>query len=53
MSMSVTYRVGDYLFVHAGIDPRQPLNAQTLKTLCWIVIHSLTRKSGRSIYCRA
>ena len=36
ISMSVSYRVGDYLFVHAGIDPRQPLNAQTLKTLCWI-----------------
>ncbi|WP_226893876.1 metallophosphoesterase [Nisaea sediminum] len=36
MSMSVTYRVDDYLFVHAGIDPRQPLNNQTLKTLCWI-----------------
>ncbi|WP_323797131.1 metallophosphoesterase [Nisaea sp.] len=35
-NMSVTYRVDDYLFVHAGIDPRQPLNAQTLKTLCWI-----------------
>ncbi|WP_420403737.1 metallophosphoesterase family protein [Nisaea sp.] len=36
LSMSVTYRVDDYLFVHAGIDPRQPLNNQTLKTLCWI-----------------
>lgn len=36
LSMSASYRVDDYLFVHAGIDPRQPLNAQTLKTLCWI-----------------
>ncbi|NBC88190.1 MAG: serine/threonine protein phosphatase [Alphaproteobacteria bacterium] len=27
---------GDYLFVHAGIDPTQPLDAQTRSDLLWI-----------------
>jgi len=29
-------RVGDYLFVHAGIDPRLPLEEQRQKDLRWI-----------------
>jgi serine/threonine protein phosphatase 1 len=28
--------VGDYLFVHAGIDPRVPLDAQRQADLRWI-----------------
>ncbi len=29
-------RIGDYLFVHAGIDPRLPLEEQRTKDLRWI-----------------
>jgi len=29
-------RIGDYLFVHAGIDPRVPLDAQRPQDLRWI-----------------
>ena len=29
-------RIGDYLFVHAGIDPRQPIEAQKPRDLRWI-----------------
>ena len=28
--------IGDYLFVHAGIDPSQPIEEQTCDTLRWI-----------------
>lgn len=35
-AMRLTHRVGDYLFAHAGIDPRKPLAAQTAETVCWI-----------------
>jgi len=28
--------IGDYLFVHAGIDPRVPLDAQRTRDLRWI-----------------
>jgi serine/threonine protein phosphatase 1 len=31
-----TFRFGDYLFVHAGIRPGVPLEAQTTKDLRWI-----------------
>ena len=27
--------VGDYLFVHAGLDPQKPLEAQTLEDMLW------------------
>ena len=30
------YRTGDYLFVHAGINPNLPLQEQTAKDLMWI-----------------
>lgn len=29
-------RIGDYVFVHAGIDPRRPIEDQPLETLTWI-----------------
>lgn len=29
-------RIGDYLFVHAGIDPEKPLDGQSRKDLRWI-----------------
>jgi serine/threonine protein phosphatase 1 len=34
--MRLTWEAGDYLFVHAGIDPRQPLDAQTEASMLWI-----------------
>lgn len=34
--MELTWMAGDYLFVHAGIDPREPLEAQREATLLWI-----------------
>jgi len=34
--MADTFRFGDYLFVHAGIRPGVPLEAQTGKDLRWI-----------------
>jgi serine/threonine protein phosphatase 1 len=35
-SLPFTCEVGDYLFVHAGIDPDKPLDAQTPHDLLWI-----------------
>ena len=34
--MKLTWEAGNYLFVHAGIDPRQPLEAQQESSLLWI-----------------
>lgn len=31
-----SYQLGDYLFVHAGIDPRQPLSQQSTRSLRWM-----------------
>ncbi|MFC7552755.1 metallophosphoesterase [Pseudoroseomonas wenyumeiae] len=33
--LALSWRAGDYLFVHAGIDPRKPLEAQTETDLVW------------------
>lgn len=33
--LALSWRAGDYLFVHAGIDPRKPLEAQTETDLTW------------------
>ena len=30
------HREGDYFFAHAGVDPKQPLDAQTEQSLLWI-----------------
>ena len=35
-SLPLTHQVGDYLFVHAGIDPEKPLAEQTERDLLWI-----------------
>lgn len=35
-SLPLTYEIGDYLFVHAGIDPDKPLDRQTPTDLLWI-----------------
>jgi serine/threonine protein phosphatase 1 len=35
-SLPLTYEIGDYLFVHAGIDPGKPLDRQTATDLLWI-----------------
>lgn len=35
-SLKLTYRVGDYLFVHAGIRPGLPLDQQASHDLLWI-----------------
>lgn len=34
--LTLSWRAGDYFFVHAGIDPRKPLEAQTEMDLLWI-----------------
>jgi serine/threonine protein phosphatase 1 len=34
--MADTFRIGDYLFVHAGIRPGYPLSAQSQSDLRWI-----------------
>jgi calcineurin-like phosphoesterase family protein len=34
--LPLTYEVGDYLFVHAGIHPDKPLDRQTPADLLWI-----------------
>jgi serine/threonine protein phosphatase 1 len=34
--LALSWRAGDYLFVHAGIDPRKPLEAQAEDDLIWI-----------------
>jgi serine/threonine protein phosphatase 1 len=35
-SMALNHRVGDLLFVHAGVDPRRPLEDQSEHTQLWI-----------------
>lgn len=35
-SLPLTYEIGDYLFVHAGIDPDKSLDRQTPVDLLWI-----------------
>lgn len=35
-SLALQHRIGDYLFVHAGISPERPLEAQTEQDLLWI-----------------
>lgn len=35
-AMPLSWEAGDYLFVHAGIDPRRPLEAQRNQDLLWI-----------------
>jgi serine/threonine protein phosphatase 1 len=34
--LALSWRAGDYLFVHAGINPRKPLEAQSEKDLLWM-----------------
>jgi len=34
--LALQHRIGDYLFVHAGISPDRPLEAQTEQDLLWI-----------------
>jgi serine/threonine protein phosphatase 1 len=34
--LRLSWQAGDYLFVHAGIDPRQPIAAQRSQDLLWI-----------------
>ncbi|ONG48081.1 serine/threonine protein phosphatase [Pseudoroseomonas deserti] len=34
--LRLSWTAGDYLFVHAGIDPRKPLAAQRAQDLLWI-----------------
>jgi serine/threonine protein phosphatase 1 len=35
-SLALSYENGDYLFVHAGIDPKRPLDKQDKQDLIWI-----------------
>jgi|APTNR8051073442_1049403.scaffolds.fasta_scaffold08698_2 serine/threonine protein phosphatase 1 len=35
-SMPLSFELGDYLFVHAGVDPEKPLDRQTAADLLWI-----------------
>jgi len=35
-SLKLSYQVGDYLFVHAGIMPDKPISRQNLSHLMWI-----------------
>lgn len=35
-SLRPCYQQGDYFFVHAGIDPKQPLEEQSFDTFLWI-----------------
>ncbi|MCT8267401.1 serine/threonine protein phosphatase [Afifella sp. JA880] len=35
-SLALSESVGDYFFVHAGIDPRRPMRAQREEDLVWI-----------------
>jgi len=34
--LAISHRVGPYLFVHAGVQPNTPLNAQTRHDMLWI-----------------
>lgn len=34
--LSLSHRIGSLYFAHAGVDPRQPLDAQTAEELMWI-----------------
>jgi serine/threonine protein phosphatase 1 len=34
--LELTYELGDYLFVHAGINPYEPLDRQSESDLLWI-----------------
>ena len=36
IDLPFTYEVGDFLFVHAGIDPDKPLDWQTAADMLWI-----------------
>jgi serine/threonine protein phosphatase 1 len=35
-SLELSFESGDYLFVHAGVDPARPLDQQTIDDLLWI-----------------
>jgi serine/threonine protein phosphatase 1 len=35
-SLELSFQSGDYLFVHAGVDPARPLHEQTADDLLWI-----------------
>jgi serine/threonine protein phosphatase 1 len=35
-SLELSFESGDYLFVHAGVDPARPLHQQTADDLLWI-----------------
>ena len=35
-SLELSFESGDYLFVHAGVDPARPLNQQAIDDLLWI-----------------
>ncbi|MBK8175540.1 MAG: serine/threonine protein phosphatase [Rhodospirillales bacterium] len=35
-SLPLAYEIGDFLFVHAGVDPDKPLDAQTPADMLWI-----------------
>lgn len=35
-NLKLTHELGDYLFVHAGVHPRNPLNEQKAEHLLWI-----------------
>lgn len=34
--LRLTYEIGDFLFVHAGIHPEKPMEQQTLEDMLWI-----------------
>ncbi|MCH7806649.1 MAG: serine/threonine protein phosphatase [Proteobacteria bacterium] len=34
--LALNYTLGDYFFVHAGVDPEKPLAKQTEQTMLWI-----------------
>jgi len=45
-SLPLCHRAGGLLFVHAGIDPQKPLDAQTPQDMLWIREPFLTWRGG-------
>lgn len=47
--LDLTYRAGDYFFVHAGIVPGRPLAEQKEKDLLWIRDHFLSSDADHGV----
>ncbi|MEE4349629.1 MAG: metallophosphoesterase [Pacificimonas sp.] len=49
-ALKLDYRVGDYLFVHAGIKPGVPLEKQDERDLMWIRNEFLRHRKGFGVH---